>query len=483
MIYSETLQNPLFALVVADELEAIREGWEKLVLGKVYDMVFGAPGTDEKKMTAHLDTKMAAFSWVTERHFDLLFECGDSLRHGQDELLRLVVVRSPKDKILVLQAVLQIAVDAIKKQGDNAGNDNLLPVLILIIIRAKPPDFISHLNFTLRFRNKLELSKGPVEYCMTTMMSAVTFVYNMTLSSLTLKPKELDKYFKSLQPQHRGIAQIPSSSSISYSSSPSTNTNTLSAASSSSTPFGIGDTNTTTTTSLTSSAAAAVASTSTVLFRALGDGVAAIRSAAETAAGTVDGFTQGLMAAAVGSGGNGDGSGEIGDGSIAESARIVDSSDEDRSPPLPQIPPDIPPYPSFSTSTSSSSSAVAPPSPLKPQSSTTSSSITTSVISFFSSSPPVTTFFPHQSFHSSPMNAGGSDLVASQQPHAHPSQQSYQEQERQSTLSVFETELSESERGVLEDYEMQLAMALSLSVALDPPVPRPTLFPHGNSHG
>ena len=73
-------------------------------------MVFGAPGTDEKKMTAHLDTKMAAFSWVTERHFDLLFECGDSLRHGQDELLRLVVVRSPKDKILVLQAVLQIAV-------------------------------------------------------------------------------------------------------------------------------------------------------------------------------------------------------------------------------------------------------------------------------------------------------------------------------------------------------------------------------------
>ncbi|KAI9331823.1 hypothetical protein DFJ73DRAFT_799733 [Zopfochytrium polystomum] len=498
--FAQTLENPVFANVSSEEeLEVIREGWEKLVMVKVYEMVFGAPGTDEKKMTNHLNNKMAAFSWVTERHFDLNFELGEGLKHVQEELLKIDSFRCPKDKLTILQNVLQVIVDLINRH-DVANNDSLLPILILVIIRAKPPSFISHLNFILRFRAKSELSKGPVQYCMTTMMSAVSFIYNMTLSSLTLTDAELEKYEKTLQPQHR--SSLPRSTPAAAKPKTPTPTNsTISSISSSSVSI-----------PATAAAAASITTAATAInglattvfsttFKALGDSVAVIRTAAETAAGTVDGFTQGLMERFREDGSNlpstppseagkpsesslaGASPWEV--GSRARSGVVVATASGPNKfqlhPPTP--PPRTPSpinaplnleakpsaavnIPNGAGARRPSRSGLPPPVSIANQAAPSSSPASSFAARMFGNSPTTpSSLLASPTIAAAPRllptpvteaSVGGGRDSASSTSDRFSAVQS-------DTRARFEAALSDAERGVLEDYELQLALALSLS--------------------
>ncbi|KAI8823740.1 uncharacterized protein EV422DRAFT_522174 [Fimicolochytrium jonesii] len=196
-IYGESLQNDIFAHCTSDDdLENIREGWEKLVMMNIYDRVFGAAETDDTKLGNHLQRKIDSFQWVQEQHLDLPFSFHHTLEVAQAELLRLNGFRAPRDKLVILQNTAQIVVDLIKKASENdaAGNDHLLPTLILTIIRANPPNLIANIKYIMRFRNQTELDKGTNQFCITNMMSAVSFIYNMTPKSLTLNEEEAQRY-------------------------------------------------------------------------------------------------------------------------------------------------------------------------------------------------------------------------------------------------------------------------------------------------
>ncbi|KAJ3331601.1 hypothetical protein HDU76_002713 [Blyttiomyces sp. JEL0837] len=422
-IYAETLQNPIFANVQTDaEVEMIREGWEKLLMLKIYESVFGGPGTDERKMTAHLNSKIQAFNWIEERHFDLPFVMEPALGVAKAELLKLNTFRCPKDKLTILKNVIQIIVDIIKKLDSTANNDHLLPALILVIIRSNPPDLISHMNFILRFRAKADLEKGNVQFCMTSMMSAISFIYNMTLSSLTLTPEEVDKYNKTLSPQHKAaVASRSSSSSSSQNVGPSSGTLATTAAS-------------------TATAAATkindIASTMfTSTLKVFGDTAAVIRSAAESAAGTVDGFTQGLMdrfredAATHGqqAGGAAKGPGTAGPWQTQKSqsaSRVVEGKLIDMD---------------------DTSPTAAPGSTKKVQFSSNSSA--TGLDANASGSEPLVPL-PFRT----PANGARGGMPSSDRfSSAH-------------DRAVFEAALSDAERGILLDYDLQLALALSLSI-------------------
>ncbi|KAJ3161902.1 hypothetical protein HDU88_007133 [Geranomyces variabilis] len=195
-IYGESLQNEIFSATSADEdLDNIREGWEKLVMMNIYDRVFGAAETDDLKMGAHLQRKIESFQWVQESHLDLPFSFQHTLEVAQAELLRVNGFRAPRDKLIILQNTSQIVVDLIGKvSSSTAGNDHLLPVLILTILRANPPNLIANIKYIMRFRNQAELEKGNNQFCVTNMMSAVSFIYNMSAKSLTLTPDEAARY-------------------------------------------------------------------------------------------------------------------------------------------------------------------------------------------------------------------------------------------------------------------------------------------------
>ncbi|KAI8895196.1 hypothetical protein BC833DRAFT_602155 [Globomyces pollinis-pini] len=176
--------------------ENVREGWEKLVMSKLFDAVFGAPTTDEHRSNSVLTKKIQTYSWVEERHLDIPINFSLRLEVAQAELLRINGYKSPRDKLVILKNVTQIIVDLIKKCGkdDKINNDVLLPVLILVVIRASPPNFISNIKYIMRYRNPVEIELGENQFCMTNFMGAVSFIYNMTSKSLTLNESERSKW-------------------------------------------------------------------------------------------------------------------------------------------------------------------------------------------------------------------------------------------------------------------------------------------------
>ncbi|KAJ3049257.1 hypothetical protein HK097_009717, partial [Rhizophlyctis rosea] len=141
---------------------------------KLFDTVFAAPGTEEHKMNAHLQRKIESFHWVEERHLDLPFELQHTLEVAQAEMLRVNGFRSPKDKLTILLNTMQLIVGIIQNGHENAGNDHLLPALILCIIRANPQNLISNVKYVMRFRNQEELQKGATQFCLTNMMGAIS---------------------------------------------------------------------------------------------------------------------------------------------------------------------------------------------------------------------------------------------------------------------------------------------------------------------
>ncbi|KAJ3110771.1 hypothetical protein HK100_002914 [Physocladia obscura] len=284
-IYAASLENPAFANVINDdELEFIREGWEKLVMMKLHDIVFGAKGTDEPKMERHLLNKLAAFSWVEERHLDIPYNFhldtnSSALAATVNELGKLKAYRCPKDKLTVLMNVIDLTVVAIQQQNDTAGNDLLLPVIILALFRAKAGDIISNVNYVLRFRSKTYIDAGQVQYCLTTLMSAITFIYSMTLASLTLDPSERD----ARKLQVPATYHAPNFTTVSKTAAPIRGSQTHASA----------FINNNNATASISGFASQMFSTTT---KALGETASVLRGAAGVVGGTVDGFAQGLIA-------------------------------------------------------------------------------------------------------------------------------------------------------------------------------------------
>ncbi|TPX44568.1 hypothetical protein SeMB42_g03551 [Synchytrium endobioticum] len=238
-IQSESTQNSVFAKISAERtknvpssaeyesngagdaedetLTWIREGWEKLVMTKIYDQVFCPPNSEESKMAAYLAKQIHAFSWIQERHLDLPFTLESALEVAQAEILKVNGFKSPRDKLVIIQNTVQLAVDLIKNTTENAGSDHLLPVLILIIIRASPPNIIANIMYIMRFRDQQELEKGQNQYYLTSMMGAVYFIYNLSAKSLTIPPEDLITYNI---PSLASVDQTPKPDLVPYSPSP-----------------------------------------------------------------------------------------------------------------------------------------------------------------------------------------------------------------------------------------------------------------------
>jgi hypothetical protein len=164
--------------------ESLVEGWEKLVLTRVYELVF--PATEEEGPNAILSRRLESLNWVSEKHLDLPFPV--ELDAAGKELCRLSEFKAPRDKLNLLLNTSQLVADLVKRASPgSAGNDYLLPALILVILRARPASLISHVKFIMRFRNQEKLNAGATQYCITNMVRSAS---TMLLLIFTLCVKD-----------------------------------------------------------------------------------------------------------------------------------------------------------------------------------------------------------------------------------------------------------------------------------------------------
>lgn len=74
------------------------------------------------------------------------------------------------------------------KEPTPVSGDVLLPLLIFAVVKSNPPQLVSHLLYTQRFRNRSV--GGEESYCLVNLMAVVEFLENVDLAALGLKESE-----------------------------------------------------------------------------------------------------------------------------------------------------------------------------------------------------------------------------------------------------------------------------------------------------
>ncbi|KAF3341771.1 vacuolar protein sorting-associated protein 9A-like isoform X2 [Carex littledalei] len=76
-----------------------------------------------------------------------------------------------------------------------AGADEFLPVLIYLTIKANPPQLHSNLKYVQLFRRETKLV-SEIEYYLTNLISAKTFILNINMHSLSMEEAEFEKHMR-----------------------------------------------------------------------------------------------------------------------------------------------------------------------------------------------------------------------------------------------------------------------------------------------
>ncbi|CAH1765308.1 13484_t:CDS:10 [Entrophospora sp. SA101] len=177
------------------EFENAKEGIEKLVMNRLHKLTFtpaikGPPVTDDIERDNILYQKIEIFRWVREQHLDIPITPHNEafFDFAKKELLKINDYKAPRDKLICILNCCKVIYGLIKLVDGEEGADKFLPVLIFVILKANPEYLMSNVQF--RSPEKLQSEAG---YYLSSLMSAISFIENMDLHSLTITKEEFDK--------------------------------------------------------------------------------------------------------------------------------------------------------------------------------------------------------------------------------------------------------------------------------------------------
>lgn len=205
-----------FASMDSKDLENSNEGIEKLIMNRLYEYTFSpevfnknesrTPESflqdlrDDVKFTTQLDK----FSWVSGPHLDVdLNEISQRKRESSkeslnyldqaiNELNKINNYRAPRDKIICILNSCKIIFSLLRVSKQETNADAFIPLLILVIIRAKTPNLISNIHYIERFRGEQWLLHGETSYYLSSIQAAITFIQNITRDDLTVSDEEYE---------------------------------------------------------------------------------------------------------------------------------------------------------------------------------------------------------------------------------------------------------------------------------------------------
>ncbi|CAL1388936.1 unnamed protein product [Linum trigynum] len=191
--------HPLWAGCKEEELESAGEGLEKYVMTKLFTRVF-ASLPDDVKADEQLSEKMSLIQhFVRPENLDIKpsFENETSWLLAQKELQKINMCKAPRDKLVCIlnccKVINHSLLNASIASNENPpGADEFLPVLIYVTMRANPPQLHSNLLYIQRYRRQSRLV-GEAAYFFTNMLSAESFISNITPKSISMEEAEYEK--------------------------------------------------------------------------------------------------------------------------------------------------------------------------------------------------------------------------------------------------------------------------------------------------
>ncbi|CCG24485.1 Vps9 protein [Candida orthopsilosis Co 90-125] len=214
-----------FASMDSIDLENSREGLEKLLMNRLYDLCFPpevlknvspmyipGPYTDDLIQDKNFSMQLEKYSWINGLHFDIDMThlSSVSLKDGQDfldyattELNKINNYRAPRDKIICILNSCKIIFSYLKISHKETNADSFIPLLILVIIKAKTEHLISNIHYIESFRSKEWLSHGETSYYLSSIEGAISFIQNMTKDDLTITNEEYEAHMEAWEAQNK----------------------------------------------------------------------------------------------------------------------------------------------------------------------------------------------------------------------------------------------------------------------------------------
>lgn len=209
------------------EFDNAREGMEKLVMNRLYSFTFSpaipSPPSSPRKSgrsnraqadqaTVHgpgrrgqhqedverddvIAQKIKIYGWIREEHLDVksLGSKGDKfLTLAQKELLKINSYRAPRDKVICVLNCCKVIFGFLKNAKQDQSADAFVPLLIYTVLRARPDNLVSNVQYIWRFRNQDKLG-GEAGYYMSSLMGVVTFIENLDRTNLTITDEEFEQ--------------------------------------------------------------------------------------------------------------------------------------------------------------------------------------------------------------------------------------------------------------------------------------------------
>ncbi|KAI9595403.1 hypothetical protein BDF19DRAFT_441790 [Syncephalis fuscata] len=162
----------------------------------IYNRIFCSSTTDDAERDEIIHQKIQIFRWIEERHLDIPISPHNAsyFEFAQKELLKMNNYRAPRDKLIcILNCCIVIFSLLRRMEGESAGADIFLPILIYVVIKANPEQLVSNVQYISRFRHpsRLESEAG---YYLTNLLSVISFLERLDASLLSITKEEFDSH-------------------------------------------------------------------------------------------------------------------------------------------------------------------------------------------------------------------------------------------------------------------------------------------------
>lgn len=194
----------------AEEMDAISDILEKYIMTLLFKYCF-SPSIEDIEKDKHIYRKFNRLQFIDYHHLDISpkYIFPDLINRSIEQLRKINEYKAPKDKLICIFNCCTLIYSILNKayvQGDPAGADEFLPLLIYVVLKSNPPQIHSNIQYISRFRNPNKMGTE-MGYYFTHLISAVTFIENIDASKLTISEEEYNFHYNNV-----------SSSNISHSS-------------------------------------------------------------------------------------------------------------------------------------------------------------------------------------------------------------------------------------------------------------------------
>ena len=218
-ISSKFMEYPPFLNMDESNLENSREGMEKLIMNCLYNSCFSPASVQKHGQSAPafmlddlngdqaFSLQVEKFSWILGVHLDVDLDQlvaqnasskggVDYMEHARKQLNKINEYRAPRDKIICVLNACKVIFSLLKVNRTETNADEFIPLLILVILRAKTPNFISNIRYISRFRGSDWLNHGETSYYLSTIEAAVNFIHEIKFEDLTIEESHYNAHME-----------------------------------------------------------------------------------------------------------------------------------------------------------------------------------------------------------------------------------------------------------------------------------------------